>query len=96
MSTCKICKRKLKCGDETTRFSSHLTSNRCLKVTNDLWYERDLLLQKIQTGDDSKETFEEHKKLDDLHKSYIKYREYKTAKSMKAPEWYIKKIEMEK
>ena len=81
MSTCKICQRKLKSGDESPYFASHLTSNKCLKVTNDLWYERDLLLQKIQAGDDSKETFEEHKKLDDLHKSYMKYRRYKSAKS---------------
>ena len=82
MTTCKICQRKLKSGDETVYFASHLTSNRCLKVTNDLWYQRDLLLQKIEAGDNSDETAEEHKKLDDLYKYYINYRRYKTSKGL--------------
>ena len=82
MSTCKICAKTLKSSDESKYFASHLNSNKCLKVTNDLWYERDLLLQKIQAGDTSEKTVEEHKELDELYISYVKYKRYKRAKGL--------------
>ena len=73
MFDCKVCGRHLK--NYTLRsVSSHFGSNKCLRITNDLWLERDLLLQKIEKGDGSFDTFKKHKEADELYKEYIKFK----------------------
>ena len=60
MFDCKVCNKHLK--NYTLRsVSSHFGSNKCLRITNDLWLERDLLLKK-------------HKEADELYKEYIKFK----------------------
>ena len=72
MFECLICGKKNKWGG---RLNAHFWTNKCLKVTNELWYQRDLLLQKIEKGDNTDETLEKHKEADDLYNSYMKFRE---------------------
>ena len=80
MSVCKICGKQLKTSGESVYFSKHVRSWRCLKITNDLWYQRDLLLQKIENGDASIDTLQEYETLDKKHEMLMDYRRYRWAK----------------
>lgn len=71
MFECIICGKKLRVGKN---LNAHFWTNKCLKVTNELWYQRDLLLQKIEKGDNTDETLGKHKELDDLYNSYMKFK----------------------
>jgi len=73
MFECFVCQKQLKHNNLNT-VSSHFRTNKCLKITNDLWLERDLLLQKIQKGDKSTDTLEKHHDADVLYNSYVKFR----------------------
>ncbi len=72
MVTCLICQKELM---HVYSFKLHLRSYKCLKVTNDLYYERDLLLEKIEKGDKTKETIDEHSRLNELYNSLIRYKQ---------------------
>lgn len=73
MVTCLICQKELM---HAYSFKLHFRSNKCLKVTNDLWYERDLLLQKIQKDNYIKtKTEDEYQKLNVLYTRLIMYRQ---------------------
>ena len=73
MVTCLICQKELM---HVYSFKLHLRcNNKCMKVTNDLYYERDLLLQKIEKGDKTKETIDEHSRLNERYNSLIRYKQ---------------------
>ena len=59
MVTCLICKKELKLESS---LKNHLYSDKCLKVTNDLYYECDIALQKYEA-------------LRDFHSTLIEYRQ---------------------
>ena len=74
MFECRICCKNLK--KYTIRgVGSHFATSKCLKVANDIWYERDYYLEKMENGDDSKYTLETYNMYTKLFNSY---RDFKT------------------
>lgn len=66
------------CGKNIRSISqNHLTSEKHLKVLNNVWYERDLVLQKIEESDyidmDLLNSFIE---LEDIYNAYNEYHLY--------------------
>ena len=73
MFDCEVCGRHLK-NYTLASVSSHFGSNKCLRITNDLWYQRDLFLQKIEKGDKTDETLKKHHDANVLYNHYIKFK----------------------
>jgi hypothetical protein len=72
MVTCLICQKELM---HVYSFKLHLGSNKCLKVTNDLYYEIDLILQKIQNDNYIKiKREDEYNRLNILYTRFILYK----------------------
>tara|TARA_R110000823_G_scaffold262682_4_gene383279 strand:- start:80 stop:334 length:255 start_codon:yes stop_codon:yes gene_type:complete len=66
MVTCLICKKELKLESS---LKNHLYSDKCLKVTNDLYYECDIALQKYELA------LQKYEALRDFHSTLIEYRQ---------------------
>ena len=73
MFGCLICGSTLR-NESSKKLGAHFKTIKCLKVTNELWYQRDLLLQKMEKGDNTDETLEKHQEADDLYNSYMKFK----------------------
>ena len=91
MSECLICGQKFK--NENWRSSAgrrHFISNKCLRVTNDLWDEREQMYETIRDGQERwtisdenrnepkiwtlREQLEEFSRLEQLYNKYHEYR----------------------